>query len=45
MGENKLTNNKSQWKPDERLHVIYENGTENIPLLNGLAASIYGRNG
>lgn len=27
------------------MHVIYENGTENTPLLNGLAASMYGRNG
>lgn len=45
VGEKKLTNNKSQRKTDARLHVIYENGTENTPLLNGLAASMYGRNG
>lgn len=45
VGEKKLTNNKSQRKTDTRLHVIYENGTENTPLLNGLAASMYGRNG
>lgn len=45
IGDRKLTNNKSQRKTDARLHVIYENGTENTPLLNGLAASMYGRNG
>lgn len=45
VGDRKLTNNKSQRKTDARLHVIYENGTENTPLLNGLAASMYGRNG
>lgn len=45
MGDRKLINNKSQRKTDARLHVIYENGTENTPLLNGLAASMYGRNG
>lgn len=45
VGEKKLVNNKSQRKTDTRLHVIYENGTENTPLLNGLAASMYGRNG
>lgn len=45
VGEKKLTNNKSQRKTDARLHVVYENGTENAPLLNGLAASMYGRNG
>ena len=45
VGDRKLTNNKSQRKTDARLHVIYENGTENMPLLNGLAASMYGRNG
>lgn len=27
---------------DARLHVIYENGTENYPLRNGLIASLYG---
>lgn len=45
VGDRKLTNNKSQRKTDARLHIIYENGTENTPLLNGLAASMYGRNG
>lgn len=45
IGDRKLINNKSQRKTDARLHVIYENGTENTPLLNGLAASMYGRNG
>lgn len=45
VGEKKLINNKSQRKTDARLHIIYENGTENTPLLNGLAASMYGRNG
>lgn len=45
VGDRKLINNKSQRKTDARLHVIYENGTENTPLLNGLAASMYGRNG
>ena len=45
VGDRKLTNNKSQRKTDARLHVIYENGTENTPLLNGLAAFMYGRNG
>lgn len=45
VGDRKKINNKSQRKTDARLHVIYENGTENTPLLNGLAASMYGRNG
>lgn len=45
IGERKKINNKSQRKTDARIHVIYENGTENTPLLNGLAASMYGRNG
>lgn len=45
IGDRQLINNKSQRKTDARLHVIYENGTENAPLLNGLAASMYGRNG
>lgn len=45
IGEKRRINNKSQRKTDARTHVIYENGTENTPLLNGLAASMYGRNG
>lgn len=45
IGDRKLTNNKSQRKIDARLHVIYENGTKNTPLLNGLASSMYSRNG
>ncbi|MFR0502763.1 GIY-YIG nuclease family protein [Limosilactobacillus reuteri] len=45
VGDRKKINNKSQRKTDARLHVIYENGTENYPLLNGLAASMYGRHG
>ncbi|WP_180707041.1 GIY-YIG nuclease family protein [Lactobacillus crispatus] len=36
---------KTNRKSDRRIHVIYENGTENTPLLNGLAASLYGRHG
>lgn len=34
--------NRSKKKTDKRLHVVYENGTENYPLKNGLAASLYG---
>lgn len=45
VGEKKIVNDKSQRKTDSRLHVIYENGTENTPLLNGLAASMYGSKG
>lgn len=45
MGDIHKINNKSQRKTDARLHVVYENGTENNPLLNGLAASMYSRNG
>ncbi len=45
VGDRKQIDNKSQRKTDARLHVIYESGTENTPLLNGLAASMYGRNG
>ncbi|WP_268912552.1 GIY-YIG nuclease family protein [Lentilactobacillus sp. SPB1-3] len=33
---------KSGRKTDARMHVIYENGTENSPTRNGLAASLYG---
>ena len=45
IGAKKSIDNKSKRKTDARLHVIYENGTENTPLLNGLAASMYGLNG
>lgn len=45
VGDFESINNKSKRKKDARLHVIYENGTENSPLFNGLAASLYGRNG
>ena len=45
IGAKKSIDNKSKRKTDARLHVIYENGTENTPLLHGLAASTYGRNG
>ena len=38
-------NDNSNRKTDARLHVIYENGTENNPTRNGLAASLYGRQG
>lgn len=40
--------NRSRNDKDARVHVIYENGTENHPLRNGLIASLYGskkRNG
>lgn len=33
---------RSEADTDARLHVIYENGTENYPLRNGLIASLYG---
>lgn len=45
IGDRTTVTNKSHRSTDARLHVIYENGTENTPLLNGLAASMYGRNG
>lgn len=45
VGDRTTVKNKSHRSTDARLHVIYENGTENTPLLNGLAASMYGRNG
>lgn len=35
-------NNRSDTDTDARLHVIYDNGTENFPLRNGLIASLYG---
>lgn len=33
---------RSASKTNARLHVIYDNGTENYPLRNGLIASLYG---
>lgn len=36
------SNNRSDTDTDARLHVIYDNGTENFPLRNGLIASLYG---
>lgn len=33
---------RSAAQTDARLHVIYDNGTENYPLRNGLIASLYG---
>ncbi|WP_297815960.1 GIY-YIG nuclease family protein [uncultured Lactobacillus sp.] len=33
---------RSASQTDARLHVIYDNGTENYPLRNGLIASLYG---
>lgn len=35
-------NNRSRSDVDARVHVVYENGTENTPLRNGLIASLYG---
>ena len=35
-------NTRSSSDIDARVHVIYENGTENTPLRNGLIASLYG---
>lgn len=35
-------NTRSSSDVDARVHVIYENGTENTPLRNGLIASLYG---
>lgn len=34
--------NRSRSDFDARVHVVYENGTENTPLRNGLIASLYG---
>lgn len=36
------SNTRSSNTIDARVHVIYENGTENTPLRNGLIASLYG---
>lgn len=45
IGDEVALNDNSQRKTDARMHVIYENGTENNPTRNGLAASLYGRQG
>ncbi|SYW00390.1 YeeC-like protein [Oenococcus oeni] len=45
IGEEVKLNDNSQRKTDARMHVVYDNGTENNPTRNGLAASLYGRQG
>ncbi|WP_125707437.1 GIY-YIG nuclease family protein [Lacticaseibacillus porcinae] len=45
IGEEIELNDNSNRKTDARMHVIYDNGTENNPTRNGLAASLYGRQG
>jgi hypothetical protein len=45
IGEEIELNDNSNRKTDARMHVVYENGTENSPTRNGLAASLYGRQG
>ena len=42
IGSEFKNNTRSEADTDARLHVIYENGTENYPLRNGLIASLYG---
>lgn len=42
IGSEFKNNNRSDTNTDARLHVIYDNGTENFPLRNGLIASLYG---
>ena len=42
IGSEFKNNTRSDADTDARLHVIYENGTENYPLRNGLIASLYG---
>lgn len=42
IGSEFKNNNRSDTDTDARLHVIYDNGTENFPLRNGLIASLYG---
>ena len=42
IGSEFKNNNRSYTDTDARLHVIYDNGTENFPLRNGLIASLYG---
>lgn len=45
IGEEVELNDNSNRKTDARMHVIYDNGTENNPMRNGLASSLYGRQG
>ncbi len=45
IGEEIKLDDKSNRKTDARMHVIYDNGTENNPTRNGLASSLYGRQG
>lgn len=45
IGEEVELNDNSNRKTDARMHVIYDNGTENNPTRNGLASSLYGRQG
>ncbi|MDF7639281.1 GIY-YIG nuclease family protein [Lactobacillus sp. ESL0791] len=45
IGDEFEEHNKSNRRTNARLHVIYDNGTENFPLRNGLMASLYGRHG
>lgn len=42
IGSNFQNKTRSASKTNARLHVIYDNGTENYPLRNGLIASLYG---
>lgn len=42
IGDEFKNNTRSEADTDARLHVIYDNGTENYPLRNGLIASLYG---
>lgn len=42
IGSEFKNNNRSDTDTDARLHVIYDNRTENFPLRNGLIASLYG---
>ena len=45
IGEEIKLDDNSNRKTDARMHVIYDNGTENNPTRNGLASSLYGRQG
>lgn len=42
IGSEFTNDNKSSSDRDARVHVVYDNGTENYPLRNGLIASLYG---
>ncbi|QLL70425.1 GIY-YIG nuclease family protein [Lactobacillus sp. 3B(2020)] len=44
-GEDIQKDNKNGSYKDKRVHVIYENGTENNVLFRGLGSSLYGRGG